>query len=72
MSNDRRNVRFPRCGARFPPSARPEMFRAVTLWCLVPQETPVQEQMEASVDQLLAKVAVGSEVMVFLKASSAD
>lgn len=46
----------------------PVRFRAVTLWCLVLQETPIQPQTEVLMYQFVSKMALEGEVMVFLKA----
>ncbi|KAL8482286.1 hypothetical protein ACS0TY_028447 [Phlomoides rotata] len=70
-SKERRNVKFPRCGGIVPPRWKPETFKAVTRRCLVPQETPIQLQMEILEDQLSLRIAREFEVMAFLKASSA-
>lgn len=72
MSNHRRNVRFPRCGEIVPRSEKPETLRAVTLGRWMLQEMPVQEQTVLFVDQFVVRTPSGSEVMPFLKASSAS
>lgn len=67
MSKTRRNVRFPRWGEMVPVRPKPEISRVVTLRCLMPQETPIQLQMEVLIDQFLSRMELGMNVMVFLK-----
>nr|GMD94964.1 hypothetical protein F511_45136 [Ipomoea batatas] len=65
MSSEVRNVRFPRLGEMIPDRPRPERCTAATL-CLPLHTTPVQRQVEVAVDQFLANMFSGSEVMSFL------